>query len=286
MQARLHRRHHLRQSADRDSAAGRQHVGPPARAGAVDRLAAKSADRARHRQSSLAETLRPRHRRHAREFRQDGRAADPSGTARLAGRGVHEPRLEHQADQQADDDVGGVPDGVGVRATPPTRQIDLENRYLWRFRPQRLEAEIVRDSMLVAGGNINLAIGGEPIFPFIPADILVGQYPREVGEHARGPGGVAAWRLRLSPAVAAVPDVRYVRSSRHECHGRREERLDRADAGADAAEQSVRAVAGRNASRIAWRASASDPDAQVELAYRIALARPATDGRSARSAST
>ena len=35
----------------------------------------------------------------------------------------------------------------------------------WRFRPQRLDAEIVRDSMLVAGGNINLAIGGEPIFP-------------------------------------------------------------------------------------------------------------------------
>ena len=35
-EARLHRRHHLRQSADRDSAAGRQHLGPPARAGAVD----------------------------------------------------------------------------------------------------------------------------------------------------------------------------------------------------------------------------------------------------------
>ena len=31
------------------------------------------------------------------------------------------------------------------------------NRYLWRFRPQRLDAEIVRDSMLTVGGNINLA---------------------------------------------------------------------------------------------------------------------------------
>src|SRR5262245_3071099 len=43
---------------------------------------------------------------------------------------------------------------------------DPENRYLWRFRPQRLDAEIVRDSMLSVGGNINLAVGGEPIFPF------------------------------------------------------------------------------------------------------------------------
>ncbi len=138
-------------------------------------------------------------------------------------------------------------------------KIDLENRYLWRFRPQRLEAEIVRDSMLVAGGNINLAVGGEPIFPFIPPDILVGQYPRQVGEHAGRPGGLAPRRLRLSAAVAAVPDVRYLRPSRHERHRRREERLDRSDAGADAAEQSVRAVAGRSllADRVSARSERS-----------------------------
>ena len=70
---------------------------------------------------------------------------------------------------------------------------DLENRYLWRYRPQRLEAEIVRDSLLVAGGNINLDIGGEPIFPFIPADILVGQYRGKwrTRPTARRPGGAA-----------------------------------------------------------------------------------------------
>src|SRR5262249_61297370 len=53
---------------------------------------------------------------------------------------------------------------------------DPENLYLWRFRAQRLDAEIVRDSMLVVGGNINLAIGGEPIFPYIPKEILARQY--------------------------------------------------------------------------------------------------------------
>ena len=68
---------------------------------------------------------------------------------------------------------------------------DPENRYLWRFRPQRLEAEIVRDSMLAVGGNINLAIGGEPIFPFIPKDILAGQFR---GKWENTPDGPAAWR--------------------------------------------------------------------------------------------
>src|SRR5262245_7737441 len=68
---------------------------------------------------------------------------------------------------------------------------DPENQYLWRFRPQRLEAEIVRDEMLAVGGNINLAIGGEPIFPFIPKEILVGQFR---GKWENTPDGPAAWR--------------------------------------------------------------------------------------------
>jgi hypothetical protein len=68
---------------------------------------------------------------------------------------------------------------------------DPENVYLWRFRPQRLDAEIVRDSMLAAGGNINLELGGEAIFPFMPKDLLAGQYR---GKWANTPDGPAAWR--------------------------------------------------------------------------------------------
>jgi hypothetical protein len=66
---------------------------------------------------------------------------------------------------------------------------DPENAYLWRFRPQRLDAEIVRDCMLAAGGNINLAVGGEPIFPYISKDILAGPVSGQVDEHAGRPGG-------------------------------------------------------------------------------------------------
>ena len=45
--------------------------------------------------------------------------------------------------------------------------------------------------MLAAGGNINLEVGGEPIFPFIPKDILAGQYR---GKWDNTPEGPAAWR--------------------------------------------------------------------------------------------
>ena len=70
---------------------------------------------------------------------------------------------------------------------------DPENRYLWRFRPQRLEAEIVRDNMLAVGGNINLEVGGEPIFPFIAEGRAGRPVPRQVDQHARtGPRRGAA----------------------------------------------------------------------------------------------
>ena len=156
-------------------------------------------------------------------------------------------------------------------------KIDLENRYLWRFRPQRLEAEIVRDSMLVAGGNINLAIGGEPIFPFIPADILTGQYRGKWENTPEGPAawrrGVYVYRRRSLPYpmfdTFDHPDMNVTAGARNVSTV--------PDAGADAAEQSVRAVAGPTLRRIAWLARPPILRRRSTLAYRIALARPATD---------
>jgi hypothetical protein len=49
---------------------------------------------------------------------------------------------------------------------------DLENHLLWRYRPQRLEAEAVRDVIMATSGGIDLSVGGPPIFPYIPEDIL------------------------------------------------------------------------------------------------------------------
>lgn len=40
---------------------------------------------------------------------------------------------------------------------------DPANKYLWHFRPHRLEAEIIRDSLLAIGGNLDLTMFGPSI---------------------------------------------------------------------------------------------------------------------------
>ena len=50
--------------------------------------------------------------------------------------------------------------------------VDLENHLLWRYRQQRLEAEAIRDVIMATSGSIDLSLGGRPIFPFIPQEIL------------------------------------------------------------------------------------------------------------------
>jgi hypothetical protein len=71
---------------------------------------------------------------------------------------------------------------------------DPENVYLWRFRPQRLDAEIVRDSILAASGGINLTIGGPPVFPPIPKELLTEANHGIWTSQADGPD---VWRARL-----------------------------------------------------------------------------------------
>ena len=153
---------------------------------------------------------------------------------------------------------------------------DPDNHYLWRFRPQRLDAEIVRDSMLVVGGNINLEVGGEPIFPFIPKDILAGQYR---GKWVNTPEGPAAWRRGVYvyqrrslpyPMFDTFdhPDMNFTAGARHVS-------TVPTQALTLLNNPFVLSQADFFAQRLAR--DAKDPRAQVDLAYRIALARPATE---------
>jgi len=152
---------------------------------------------------------------------------------------------------------------------------DPENVYLWRFRPQRLDAEIVRDSMLAVGGNINLAVGGEPIFPYIPKEILAGQYR---GKWVNTPDGPDAWRRGVYvyqrrslpyPMFDTFdhPDMNVTAGARHVS-------TVPTQALTLLNNPFVLGQAARFAARI--KAAASDPAAQVTAAYRIALARDAT----------
>lgn len=45
----------------------------------------------------------------------------------------------------------------------PNLQIDKSNRYLWRMNSRRMEAEVVRDSVLSVAGSLNLERGGPEI---------------------------------------------------------------------------------------------------------------------------
>lgn len=52
---------------------------------------------------------------------------------------------------------------VGSGGEPDPAAIDPANRLLWRMPLRRLEAEVVRDSLLAASGRLNPAMGGPPI---------------------------------------------------------------------------------------------------------------------------
>ena len=95
-------------------------------------------------------------------FGKMGEKADASGTARLAGRRIHGPRLEHQRHAPPHDDVGSVSDGVAVQ-TMANAAKDPDNTYQWRFRIQRMDAEIVRDTILQASGALNSEMFGPAV---------------------------------------------------------------------------------------------------------------------------
>src|SRR5207247_2204821 len=52
-------------------------------------------------------------------------------------------------------------------------KLDPDNRLLWRRRPQRLEAEILRDAVLSVSGTLNLEPFGPAFKPPIPAEAIV-----------------------------------------------------------------------------------------------------------------
>ena len=150
---------------------------------------------------------------------------------------------------------------------------DIGNGYLWRFRPQRLEAEIVRDAMLTVGGNLNPTVGGEPIFPFISKDILTGQFR---GKWVNTPEGPAAWRRGVYVyRRRSLPYPMF-------------DAFDHPDMNVTAGARNVSTVPTQaltllnnpfvlsQAQKLADRVSrqAGDLHAQIDLAYRIALARP------------
>ena len=52
--------------------------------------------------------------------------------------------------------------------SPDNVKIDPDNRFLWHHKPQRLEAEIIRDAVLAVGGSLDLTMFGPSILDNTP----------------------------------------------------------------------------------------------------------------------
>jgi hypothetical protein len=164
---------------------------------------------------------------------------------------------------------------------PQNRERDPENRLLWKYRPQRLEAEIVRDSILSVGGRIDLSVGGPPVFPYIPEEILASQAH---GVWRNQPDGPEVWRRSVY--------VYRRRSLGFPFFGT----FDLPDQNVSAGARNVSTVptqaltllnnpfvlrqAQLFARRLEQEASGG-VDARIDRAYRIALGRPPTEKESA-----
>ena len=65
-------------------------------------------------------------------------------------------------------------------------KIDADNRHWWRMDNRRVEAEVIRDSILAAGGNLDLTLGGPEIAPDQASQVprrslYFGSYPEDGG---------------------------------------------------------------------------------------------------------
>jgi len=68
---------------------------------------------------------------------------------------------------------------------------DPDNKYLWRYRIQRLEGEIIRDSMMAIAGTLDRTMGGPPIFPHVDEELLKAL---DRGIWRNQPDGPKVWR--------------------------------------------------------------------------------------------
>jgi Protein of unknown function (DUF1553)/Protein of unknown function (DUF1549) len=148
---------------------------------------------------------------------------------------------------------------------------DPLNRLVWRFRPQRLEAEAIRDSALFVSGLLNPAIGGPsvtpPLPPGMPAPAGGWNVPRNTADNHRRSLYISVRRTASYPMLGAfdMPDT-------HESCARRTQTVTAPQAltllNAEQSLEWSQAFAGRIIER-----AGGDVARQIEEAFRLAYSR-------------
>ncbi len=148
---------------------------------------------------------------------------------------------------------------------------DPRNKLLWRFPRQRLEGEVIRDAALSVAGVLNVNVGGPSVFPALPSGAIkprggwsVNQDP---SERNRRSIYIFVRRNARYPMLEAfdMPDT-------HESCGRRNLTITAPQAMAMLNNQVSLEWAQAFAGRI-LREAGTDPDRQIETAYRLAYSR-------------
>jgi len=158
----------------------------------------------------------------------------------------------------------------------PESPKDPENKLLSHFRIQRLDAEIVRDSILAASGGLNAQVGGPPVFPPIPEEVVRSMF---YGTWERKDDGPAVWRrsvyvYRNRGLPFPMLDAFDLPNQNIAC-GARNVTTVPTQALTLMNDDFVLKQAQLFANRLA-EAAPGDRLKQIELAYRIALARAST----------
>ena len=152
---------------------------------------------------------------------------------------------------------------------------DPEDRLLWRMPYQRLEVEAIRDSMLAASGQLNPKMYGPSMYPHIPPAALEGSSdPDKIWKASDEREASRRTIYAFVKRSMVVPML---------------EVLDLCDTSRTAARRQNTSVAtqaltlfngdfvNRQARHLAERLrreAGDDPAKQIDLAYRLALARP------------
>lgn len=159
---------------------------------------------------------------------------------------------------------------------PDSAAADPTDQYLWRFPVKRLEAEIIRDAILSASGDLNLETGGPAFFPPVPKSVVATASMRGKWELTKD--DPSTWRRSIYATVKR--NLKYPMF----------EVFDQPNASLSCERRDVTTVptqaltlfnnetyleqAEHLASRVA-REAGTDPAAQVKLLYRIAFSREA-----------
>jgi len=163
--------------------------------------------------------------------------------------------------------------------------IDPENRCFWRMPRLRLEAEVIRDQILAAAGNLDLKMGGPCVYPYIDPKLFQSSTKRTwPGKPDDDP---STWRRSIY--VYSKRSIRYPLFETFDqpnlinsC-----ERRNRSTIAPQALlmmNNNFVIMEARFFAERVRRESGDDVRAQVERAYRLALSRPPQE--SERSAAT